>query len=41
MGPLNLPKKAAHNIEWALLKKLHIYGMDPLWLPKMATDDMG
>jgi hypothetical protein len=41
MGPLHLTKKAAYNIEWALLRKLQIYGMGPLWLPKMATDDMG
>ena len=41
MGPLHLPKKAAYNIEWALLRKLHIYGMGPLWLPKMAADNMG
>ena len=40
-GPLHLPKKAAHNIEWALLKKLQIYGMGPVWLPKMVANNMG
>ena len=28
-------------MEWALLKQLHIYGMGPLWLPKMVADNMG
>ena len=41
MGPPHLPKKAAYDIEWALVKKLHIYGMGPLWLPKLVADNMG